>query len=495
MSIRTHNAKIIFGLKLKQMRQNQGFSFKELSEKAGVSVSYINEIEKGKKYPKPEKIDALAAAFGVDKNELESAELKQELAPLGDLLASNFLNELPLELFGIDLSKVVEIIANAPVKVGAFITTLVELSRNYALREENFYFGALYSYLEMHENYFEEIEKEVDAFTKKYKLLRHDRVTQANLSEILEKDYNYKIIENGLADYPDLQDLRSIFVPRGRKLLLNEQLNEVQRVFQFGKELGFNYLKLKERANTSSLLKVSSFEEVLSHFKAGYFSAALLLNRNRFVADTERFFGFEKWNGEAFLSFLLKYRVSPETLFQRFTNLVPQYLGIKNMFVLRFTHTPATNSFKVDKELHINRRHQPHGNGLSEHYCRRWLSLSLLDDLHRMQAEGKYTGTIAGAQRSRYYGTSDEYFCITLARPAYPAPDKNVSVTLGMLIDDRLKEKIKFWDDPAVTVREVNNTCERCAIENCLERSAPPKVVTSREKRKKIDAALKDLLE
>ena len=59
------------------------------------------------------------------------------MAPVGELLQSNFLNVLPLDLFGIELSKVVEIIANAPVRVGAFISTLLELSRNYALKEEN----------------------------------------------------------------------------------------------------------------------------------------------------------------------------------------------------------------------------------------------------------------------------------------------------------------------------------------------------------------------
>ena len=83
-------------------------------------------------------------------------------------LNSNFLNELPLDLFGIELTKVVDIIANSPARVGAFISTLVELGRNYALGEQNFYFGVLRSYLELHNNYFEDIEKEVENFIKKY---------------------------------------------------------------------------------------------------------------------------------------------------------------------------------------------------------------------------------------------------------------------------------------------------------------------------------------
>ena len=139
MKARNQNERIIFGLKVKQLRQEKGLSFSNLSHQSGLSVSYLNEIEKGKKFPKPQKIADLAKALAVEEKELLSMELDSNLAPVGSLLQSNFLNELPLDLFGIELAKVVEIIANAPARVGAFISTLLELSRNYALKEENFY--------------------------------------------------------------------------------------------------------------------------------------------------------------------------------------------------------------------------------------------------------------------------------------------------------------------------------------------------------------------
>jgi transcriptional regulator with XRE-family HTH domain len=168
MGTKSQNAKIIFGLKVKQLRQGKGLSFSDLAKAANMSVSYLNEIEKGKKYPKADKINALAGVLGVSFDELTSPELDKSMAPVSELLKSNFLNELPLDLFGIELAKVVEIIANAPAKVGAFISTLLELSRNYALKEENFYFGALRSFLELHNNYFQEIEDKVSHFTSLY---------------------------------------------------------------------------------------------------------------------------------------------------------------------------------------------------------------------------------------------------------------------------------------------------------------------------------------
>lgn len=490
MNTKSQNARIIFGLKVKQLRQAKNLSFSELSKQSGVSISYLNEIEKGKKYPKSDKVTTLAKALEVKVEELTSFELSQNLAPVGDLLNSNFLSELPLDLFGIELSKVVEIIANAPTRVGAFISTLVELARNYSLREENFYFGALRSYLELHDNYFEEIEQAVITFSEKNKIPTKGKVSIELLSNILRKQYRYKISEDEFAEHPELKELRSVYIPNKKKLLLDGNLSDVQKAFQLAKELSFNYLELKDRANTSSLLEVKSFEEVLNHFKANYFAAALLINRASFLEDLNDFLNSEKWSGEAITQLMNKYTASPEMLLQRMSNLLPRFFGLKQLFLLRFLHTPATDYFNVDKELHLNKIHRPHSNGLYEHYCRRWLSLSLLKDLQKMQQEGKYVGAIVGIQRSKYFGTEDEYLCITFARQAYPSPDKNASVTVGILVDDALKAKVNFLDDPTISTREVNITCQRCAIKDCAERAAPSTVVDLREKRRKVQKAL-----
>jgi len=493
MSVKTQNDRIILGLKVKQLRQEKNLSFAELAKQTGMSVSYLNEIEKGKKYPKEDKLFALSDALGVSFHQLTSTQLHQNLAPVSELLRSNFLNELPLDLFGIELNKVVEIIANAPARVGAFISTLVELSRNYALREENFYFGALRSYLELHDNYFEDIEEAVAKFVQKHQLDVRDKLPVKRLQELLEDEFGYEIVENGLDKYPDLQLLRSVFLPESKQLLLNSELTNTQRTFQYGKELGFHVLNLKERANTSSLMRVHTFEEVLNHSKAVYFSVALLMNRGRIIADIEQFFQLKKWDGEAFLNIMRRYDATPEMFYHRLTNILPRFFDLNELFFLRFVHDPGSDNFEIDRELHLNRRHHPHGNGLYEHYCRRWEALSLLHDLRNMQQKGQYAETIVGVQRSHYYGTDDEYLCLTIARPSYPSPNKNVSVTLGLLLNRELRERIHFWDDPGILRREVNKTCERCPITDCQERAAPPVIVQERERRRKIQQALKAL--
>jgi len=487
MTAKSANEKIIFGLKVKQLRQEQKLSFSDLSKASGMSLSYLNEIEKGKKFPKQDKVENLAKALGTTPGELTNGELGRHLAPVTQLLQSNFLNELPLELFGIELSKVAEMVAQAPTRVGAFISTLLELSRSYALREENFYFAALRSYLELHDNYFPDLEASVEEFITRHALPGYRPLAPRTLASLLNASYGYTIVPNGLEEYPDLRMLRAVYQPENKRLLLNGKLTPVQRGFQFGKELAFNHLRLTERANTSSLLRSRVFEEVLNHSKATYFSVALHIPLKPFIESVKEFFALPNWSDQAFLGLMQQYNATPEMFYHRLTNVLPTFFGLREMFFLRFLHDPQRDDFSIDKELHLSRRHHPHENGLFEHYCRRWVSVSLLRDISTDNA------VEIDVQRSRYYGTEDEYLCVTLARKNYPVAGRNVSVTLGFLINKKLRDTITWHADPAINSREVNTTCERCPIEDCTERAAEPVIVRSREQYQRIKSALREL--
>ncbi len=484
--LKSNYQKIVFGLKIKQLRQAKGFSFGEFADKTGISMSYLNEIEKGKKYPKEDKIEVLAKALGVEIAALTSPSLSKNLAPLGDLLNSNFLNELPLDLFGIDFQKVVELIAEAPTKVGAFISTLVELGRTYAVREENFYFRALRSYQELHNNYFDEIEEAAEQFIEQNKL-KHPLSIQ-ELSNIISDEFNTEIISNGLLAYPELQHFRSLALPQQQKLLLNGLLNEHQMAYQLAKEIGFKVLGLEARVIPG--LRAQTFEEVLNNYKAAYFAVAILIPKELFVKDLQYFFEQETWNETYFSTLMEKYKVSSETLFQRF-NVLPRFFGIEKLFFMRFIHKIETNEFDIDKELHLYQRHQPHANGIFEHYCRRWKSISLIKDLAK--ANVAKDAALCDVQRLRYTDGQEEYLTFTIARPAHPSPNRNVSVTIGLQIDANLRKKIKFLDDPKIQTQTVGVTCERCAIESCAERISPPLRLEERERRKKIQSALAEI--
>ena len=151
--------KTVFGLKMKQFRQKKSFSLQDLANLTGVSKSYLNEIENGKKYPKHDKIAQLAEALNCTYDDLVSTKLDKSLAPIAEIIQSDFFKEIPLDLFGINKTNLISIISDAPKKVTAFINTLIEISKNYNLSKERFYFAVIRSFQELYDNYFPEIEE------------------------------------------------------------------------------------------------------------------------------------------------------------------------------------------------------------------------------------------------------------------------------------------------------------------------------------------------
>ncbi|GAB2768507.1 hypothetical protein HNQ93_000176 [Hymenobacter luteus] len=483
--------RLIFGLKLRELRQERGYTPAELARACDVSVSYLNEIEKGKKYPKADKILSLSKVLGVSYDQLTSLTLSRRLEPISELLQSDLLKEFPLDMFGLDPLRIVELIADAPAKMNAFISTLFEIARNYEMRQEHFFLAALRSFQEMHDNYFEELEQDARTFMVEHKLPAAAPLDRRQLERVLVEKYGYTVDRTGLDEYAHLGRLRSVFQPKTRRLLLRQGLSGAQEGFVLGREVAFNYLNLRERPYVNASFPVRSFEEVLNNFKASYFAGALLMEEEMLVRDLTRFFAARKWEPGLLLELLAKYDVSPEMFMQRITNLLPRHFGIQSLFFLRFDQANASAGYKLTKELHLSRLHNPHGNELHEHYCRRWISLRMLAELRQQPATTAPNYTL-GAQRSRY-PNNDEYLCLTVAR-AGAANEPAVSVTVGLLCDDNLRQKIRFLDDAAIPQREVNETCERCTIPNCEVRAAAPVEVERRQRQQELEAAVAALV-
>jgi transcriptional regulator with XRE-family HTH domain len=488
------NLKLIFGLKLKQLRTEKKLSLQQLADIAGLSVSYLNEIEKGKKYPKAEKIASLAEALDVSYDWLVSLQMGKQLAPIAKLLQSKLLTELPTEVFGIDKAQLLELLSGAPVKLNAFINTIIEITRNYGMRTEEFYFSALRSYQEMHDNYFEDIEQAVDAFIKKYELDPTKPIASERLKEILEKEFNYRIVEDGLSQQPELLELRSVLMPgKQPTLLLNKNLSKTQRAFILGREAGFRFMNITERSNTTSWVSFDSFDEVLNNFKGSYFSCALFLNRANLIDFLKETLASTTFSVQRFQSLMDRFVVSPEILLTRLTSILPRYFGINELFFLRFSTQQESEVYDLTKEMHLSGLQSPHSTMLNEHYCRRWVSITALQDLAREVKAGTYTQSLCRVQRSRYIGTEKEYLILSFAKPIVFGSDRHNSVAIGLLITEQLKRKIKFWNDPQIPVRMVGETCERCLATDCKERVEKPLFIAQQQRTENIKMALQGL--
>ncbi|CCH53052.1 hypothetical protein BN8_02115 [Fibrisoma limi BUZ 3] len=493
----TERVRVIFGLKLKQLRQDKGFQLYELADKAGLSPSYLNEIEKGKKYPKSEKIFALADALGTDYDTLVSVKLSKQLEPIAELLNSNILSELPLELFGIEPADLLELLSQAPSRVSAFISTIIEISRNHGMNVEQFYFSALRSFQELHNNYFEDIESVAADFLSQH--TGNNQPTEppfgeSSLRQILEAGYNYRIDEFTELDFPALTGIRSLVLPGSPTvLMINQALEPQQRAFTYGREIGFRVMQLANRPLVSSQHEAESFEQVLNNYKASYFAGAILIPRHMLITGLASFFVQPTWEPQMLLNLMYRFDATPEVFMHRISNVMTSHFGIDQFFFLRFDNALADNRFTLAKELHLVKHQATHGT-IYEHYCHRLVSLTLLQELARQQQTGVWNGQpLCSGQIAAYMDTGNQYLMLTIAKPSPPRVGYNSSVTLGFAINERLRAQMRFLDDPNLQHRAVNETCERCGALDCLERAHAPVLWKKQRRNEQIKQELASL--
>ncbi|MBX2990872.1 MAG: helix-turn-helix domain-containing protein [Bacteroidetes bacterium] len=497
MNIDAENLRLILGVKIKQLRAEQDLSLSELAAKSGLSVSYLSEIEKGKKYPTPDKIIQIANAIGVSFDELVSAKMSASLDPLTIFLKSPLIKEFPFELFGIQPRDLVGLITESPQEAGAFIQTLLEIGQNYDMSVEQFLFAALRSYQKLHSNYFEELETAAEEFARKHKLKIEQPVREDQLFGILKDEFGYEMGEIPFREYPELKKFRSIST-KGKtpKLFLNDRLLPSQRAFLLAREIGFRTLGLKEHPITSTWLEVGSFAEVLNNYKASYFAGALFINRIVLRKELDLLFKRTTWNGNAFLNIMRRFEATPEMFLYRLSQIIPTFFGMQEMFYLRFNNEVGSKDFVLTKELNMSRVVVPHAIGLNEHYCRRWLSITLLQQLAEMPGRTLKESTITGVQRSRFMDGDAEFFVISVARPLALTENTNSSISLGFLLNDNFKNTVGFWNDSSIPVVEVNETCERCSLPKaaCKERAVPPLIHRKHQLQKEREASLQRFL-
>lgn len=466
MSSESDFIKTVFGLKLRQQRQKKDWSLQDLADKTKLSKSYLNEIENGKKYPKHDKIIQLAEVLNCKFDDLVSTKLDKNLAPFGELLQSDFFKEIPLDLFGINKNTLINIISEAPKQVTAFINTLIEISQNYNLGKERFYFAVVRSFQELYDNYFPEIEEKAQNFAQENKLKLGKNIDVNHLEKILTEIFDYEIKSENFENYGTLNNLRSLFIPEKKLLLLNQLLDENQKTFILAKEIGFQVLELNPRPNTYSWLDFTSFEELLNNFYASYFAGCILIPKNELIEKTEDFFDSEEWNPEKFDTLISHFTNSPETFYYRLTNLMSAEFGIKDLFYLCFTKKKNTDKIQILKELHLNQQQAPHANSTNEHYCRRWIAIKNLKEL-------KENETATAAQISHYKDSGLTYLVISTSHKNPFSDGTNRSYCLGILLNSNSLKKIKFAKSETIQSENVGVTCETCSISDCEVRKAP----------------------
>lgn len=481
--------RLILGVKLRALRQGQRLGLKAVAKKAGLSVSYLSEIEQGKKYPRADKLVDLAHALGVPYDDLVSLRVDRGLDAVKDAIESPFLRAFPFALFGVEPEAVVNMLAGMADRGEALVRALTDLGRAYDGRVEDVLMAALRAYQQMHANRFPELEATAEQLRTRLRL--GPSPATAALRAALEAT-GTRVDTGVLAADPDLASLRSVLVPAkagaaageatGPTLHVNGRLLDEQLAFVYARELGFLELGATDRPLTSSWLQVDRFEQVLDNFRGSYVAGALLLPASVVDAALVRLADAPAWDASGLEALLARTRSTPEMLFHRLTQRVPEALGLDELFFLRMHQPAGLDERTLTKSFNLSRVPVPHGVADDEHYCRRWADSVALRELDRREARAAGRGEPGGgivvvAQRQHFLAENAEFFVVSVARPLSLQPGMHSAVSLGVLRTRATRRRIRFWDDPALPVVDVGLTCERCPLTDCRVRAAPARLV------------------
>lgn len=479
--MRKEALRFLLALKIKELRLSQSYSLKDLAKKSQLSVSYLNEIEKAKKYPKADKLMALAAALGTTYDDLVSIRVKSKIQPLVEFYQKGLYKKLPMSEFGISETDLFDLVSYDPGKFGSLLITLQELTRTYDIDLSNINRAALRAYQETNINYFEDLEQKVDEFIKLRGWTFSRRVDVEHIKSILINEYNYSIDEETLTKTEGLENTRSVFKKgEPNKLLVNKRLGANQKLFVYTRELASCFFGGKRQVVTGAGAEEENYQDVFHDFKASYFAGALMIPRDLIVQDLREFFSLKSFDPMALDRIMEKYNAGSEVFFHRLSQVLPRFFGLKNLFFLRSNHHITTDKFSISKEMHLARLHKPHGSRLKEKYCRRWITIYLLKDFLQVKDKPR----IISSQISSMIGTDDEYLCLSVARPSKLKKDTNSCITIGIQINDNAREEINFLKDNSISRKIVGQTCERCPDLNCKERAAEPVIFLKNEREK-----------
>lgn len=447
MNVSAENIRLIFGLKLHELRTTHKYSLSELSAKTGISKSYLNEIEKGKKYPKPEKITHIAQVFGVSYEYLVSLDLSKRLSPISDLVKSNLLTELPLEFFGIKAIDLLNLLATAPTKFSAFVDAIIQIGREHDIHVESLYFSVLRSYQEMHDNYFPEIESAAKHTRKKYGLSIQNETLKNEIEDILVNTYGYTIYYDQIPNKEALSSVRYLFIEgRKPKLLMHYQLDHRQKLFILARELGICEIGLIPRNYTSSWITSQSFSHVLNNFKAYYFASALILDERFFTKGLVDFTKNTTFDPSEVIALMHKSLTSAEPFMLRITNLVPRYFRFSQLFFIRYNENINDHIYKMTKVLHGSGISKSSAAAIELKACQRWAAITSLTKFSKSSG----SQPVCFVYRLSYENVNKEYLLIAVTQKMLPTRNMNSCTMVGFLINDRFAEKSKFLDDSSI---------------------------------------------
>ncbi|OBH70539.1 Cro/Cl family transcriptional regulator [Mycobacterium mantenii] len=447
-------SKTFVGARVRQLRNERGFSQAALAEMLEISPSYLNQIEHDVRPLTVAVLLRITEVFGVDATFFSSQDDTRLVAELREVTMDRDLD------IDVDPTEVAEMVNAHP----GFARAVVNLHRRYrittaqlaAATEERYSDGSgsgsitmpheeVRDYFYQRQNYLHELDTAAENLTIKMRLHHGDlaRELTRRLTEVHGVHINRRI---------DLGDtVLHRFDPETKTLEFSNHLSLGQQVFKMAAELA--YLEFGDLIDT--LVEEGKFTSDESHTLArlglaNYFAAAAVLPYRQFHDVAENF----RYDVERLSSF---YSISYETIAHRLSTLQrPSMRGVPFSFV------------RVDRAGNMSKRQSATGF----HFSSSGGTCPLWNVYETFANPGKILVQIAQMPDGRNY----MWVARTVERRAarYGQPGKTFAIGLGCEL--RHAHRLVYsegLDLSGEIATPIGAGCRVCERDNCPQRAFP----------------------
>ncbi|MFZ5468593.1 MAG: helix-turn-helix domain-containing protein [Myxococcota bacterium] len=295
------------GVRLRGLRLSRSIKQTDAARELGVSPTYLNLIEKGKRVmPFPLLWRALR---------YYQQDPEQFMSSLGegraDEALAKLLDEPLLRTLDIDPESI-QHLSSEP-KLAGTVAALFNLYKNTRTQLENVLaqlsneerartqgapggtgglrfdyspFDEVTDFLEAHHNYFPELEAEAEGLRRDFNLER--QVTSSQLIQLLEERFGYRV---ELASAPSGSSVVRRLDPEAKTLVLSPSLTEQPLKFQLAASIGLLVMdkaRLVDRIVGAAKTRHGETIRLIKVNLANYFAGALLLSYGDFFKEVER---------------------------------------------------------------------------------------------------------------------------------------------------------------------------------------------------------------
>jgi predicted transcriptional regulator/transcriptional regulator with XRE-family HTH domain len=450
-------SKTFVGSRVRQLRNERGFSQAALAQMLEISPSYLNQIEHDVRPLTVAVLLRITEVFGVDATFFSSQDDTRLVAELREVTMDRDLD------IDVDPTEVAEMVSSHP----ALARAVVNLHRRYrittaqlaAATEERYSDGSgsgsitmpheeVRDYFYQRQNYLHELDTAAEDLTIKMRLHHGDlaRELTRRLTEVHGVHINRRI---------DLGDtVLHRFDPTTKTLEFSNHLSLGQQVFKMAAELA--YLEFGDLIDT--LVEEGKFTSDESHTLArlglaNYFAAATVLPYRQFHDVAENF----RYDVERLSSF---YSISYETIAHRLSTLQrPSMRGVPFSFV------------RVDRAGNMSKRQSATGF----HFSSSGGTCPLWNVYETFANPGKILVQIAQMPDGRNY----MWVARTVERRAarYGQPGKTFAIGLGCELRHAHRlvysEGLDVSGEAGTVATPIGAGCRVCERDNCPQRAFP----------------------